>query len=234
MADTLFFFIDDKEYEAKSGQTILAAAVENDVYIPTLCAYHGLHPAGTCRICTVRVNGRTMAACTTPVTDNMVVENDVPDIQDMRKSIVEMLFVEGNHMCPTCEKSGNCELQALAYRFGILAPRFPYLNPDRSVSTYTQFIMDHNRCVQCRRCVRAIRDEEGRHVFSVADRGDRTHIIADMGLADSLDEATAQKAMDICPVGAILQKERGFQVPIGSRQYDAEPIGSGAVKGGVE
>ena len=109
----------------RPGQTIVEAARDNGVYIPVLCDYEGLKPAGSCRVCTVRVGGRYMAACTQPVAEGMVVENDVPDLEDMRKALIEMLFVEGNHMCPTCEKSGNCELQALAYRYRDGRPALP-------------------------------------------------------------------------------------------------------------
>ena len=99
------FTIDGKECTAKNGQTIVEAAKDNHIYIPVLCHFEGLKPAGTCRICTVKVGGRFMAACTTPVTAGMTVENNTPDIQELRKQIIEMLFVEGNHMCPVCERA---------------------------------------------------------------------------------------------------------------------------------
>ena len=168
-----------------------------------------------------------MAACTQPVTEGMAVENTAPDLQDMRVSIIEMLFVEGTHMCPTCEKSGNCELQALAYRFGMMAPRFPFQGPNREIDgSASKIIMEHNRCVQCQRCVRAIRTKDGRKVFAVQDRSGRTKIGLDPELALKLSDETAKKAMDICPVGAILKKGVGFAVPIGKRKFDKKPIGS--------
>lgn len=221
------FTIDGKECKGRPGQTIIEAAKENGVYIPALCNYEGLKPAGSCRVCTVRVGGRYMAACTQPVTEGMAVENTAPDLQDMRVSIIEMLFVEGNHMCPTCEKSGNCELQALAYRFGMMSPRFPYQWPNREIDgSASKIIMEHNRCVQCQRCVRAIRTKDGRKVFAVQDRSGRTKIGLDPELAAKLSDETAQKAMDICPVGAILKKGVGFAVPVGKRKFDKKPIGS--------
>ena len=154
------FTIDGRECRAKAGQTIYEAAKDNGIYIPTLCRYEGFKPAGSCRICTVRVGGRYMAACTQPVAEGMSVENKVPDLEDMRKSLIEMFFVEGNHMCPTCEKSGNCELQALAYRYQMLVPRFPYQFPKRDVEPAgTKILMEQNRCVKCLRCVRGVRDQ---------------------------------------------------------------------------
>lgn len=221
------FKIDGKECTAKSGQTIVDAAKANGVYIPVLCHFEGLKPAGTCRICTVKVGGRFMAGCTTPVTEGMIVDNMTPEIEDMRKQLIEMLFVEGNHMCPTCEKSGNCELQALGYRYQMMVPRFPYLWPVRTVIADTPKIyLDRNRCVQCLRCVRDIVTSDGKHVFGVTERGGKTIISIDRTLAADLSDEMAVKAMEQCPVGCILRKEVGYKVPIGQRKFDGKPIGS--------
>jgi [NiFe] hydrogenase diaphorase moiety small subunit len=221
------FEIDGKACTGKKGQTIVEAARDNGIYIPVLCWYKGLKPAGICRMCTVKVAGRNMAACTTPVTEGMIIENIIPELEDMRKALVEMLFVEGNHMCPTCEKSGNCDLQALGYRYQLLAPRFPYLFPLRKMdATYSKIMIDGNRCVQCRRCVRGITTKDGRHIFAMTNRAGKSTIIADPELEAKMSDDLAWKAMDQCPVGAILKKEIGFAVPIGKRKYDKAPIGS--------
>jgi len=221
------FSVDGRECFGTPGQTILEAARDNGVYIPSLCRYEGIKPTGSCRICTVRVGGRYMAACTQPLGDGMSVENGAPDLEDMRKSMIEMLFVEGNHMCPTCEKSGNCELQALAYRYQMLVPRFPYQFPRREVvPTGPKLLVDHNRCIKCHRCVEMVKSKDGKSVFGPLHRSKRKMIGADMSLAAALTTETAKKAMDRCPVGAILKKEVGFAVPIGRRKYDKAPIGS--------
>ncbi len=221
------FKIDGKDCVGKSGQTIVEAAKDNGIYIPTLCHFEGLKPAGTCRICTVKVGGRNMAACTTPVAEGMVIENKTSEIEDMRKAIIEMLFVEGNHMCPTCEKSGNCELQALGYIYTMMVPRFPYLFPTRSVdASIPRLYIDRNRCVQCLRCVRGVVTADGKRVFGLVNRGGKAAISADKDLAAALTDEQAQKAMDLCPVGAILKKGVGFKIPIGKRKYDNKPIGS--------
>ena len=168
-----------------------------------------------------------MAACTTPVAEGMHIDNMTPEIEDMRKQIVEMLFVEGNHMCPTCEKSGNCELQALGYRYKMMVPRFPYLWPVRTVIPDTpKLYLDRNRCVQCLRCVRDIVTPDGKHVFGVTERGGKTIITIDRDLAANLSDEMAMKAMEQCPVGCILRKEVGYKVPIGQRKFDSKPIGS--------
>ncbi len=221
------FELDGKECTAKPGQTIVEAARDNGIYIPVLCWYKGMKPAGICRMCTVKVGGRNMAACTTPVAEGMMVESDIPELEDMRRALVEMLFVEGNHLCPSCEKSGNCDLQALGYRYKMLAPRFPYQFPQRRIdATYTKIMIDNNRCVQCRRCVRGITTKDGRHIFAMTKRSGKSTITADRELEAKMSDELAKKAMDQCPVGAILKKEVGFAVPIGKRKYDKKPIGS--------
>jgi len=221
------FTIDGKACKGRPGQTIVEAAAANGIYIPVLCQYKGLKPLGACRVCTVRIGGRYMAACTQPISEGMAVENTAPDLQDMRRAIVEMLFVEGNHLCPTCEKSGNCELQAMAYRFGIMAPRFPYQWPLRDTDgSSPKIIMEHNRCIQCQRCVRAVLTKDGRKVFAARNRAGHVRIELDAELGSHLTDEMARKAMEICPVGAILKKEVGFAVPIGKRKFDKKPIGS--------
>ena len=226
MSNPIKFTIDGKACVGEAGQTIMEAALANGVYIPALCRYEGLKPAGSCRICTVRVGGRFMSACTQPVTEGMAVENDVADLEDMRKALVEMLFVEGNHMCPTCEKSGNCELQALGYRYRMLVSRFPFQFPVREIGPAgPRLLFEHNRCIQCLRCVLAIKTQDGKSVFGSVERSGKKKIGIDHDLAAMLTDKEAKKAMDICPVGALLKKEVGFAVPIGRRKFDKKPIG---------
>ena len=228
MSDKVTFTIDDVEVEGTPGQTILEAAEAAGIYIPRLCAHPELHPFGACRVCTVKVNGRPQASCTQPVAEGMIVESETPEMKEHRASLIEMLFVEGNHYCMYCEKSGNCELQALAYRFGILAPKYPYQFPDRSLdASHPDIFIDRNRCVLCARCVRASRDLDGKNVFQFVGRGEEKRIAvnAEARLSDT-DLDITDKACDICPVGAILKKGTAFRVPIGERQYDHKPIGS--------
>ena len=167
-----------------------------------------------------------MTACTTPVAEGMVVENDDPELDEMRKAIVEIFFASGNHFCPACEKSGNCELQALAYRFKMMAPRYPYEFPVKGVDASSKFLYhDRNRCIMCKRCIRSVM-KDGKHVFAFISRGgEHLHVEMDHELADRLTEEEALQAMEICPVGAIIKKERGYYTPIGERKFDHEPIG---------
>lgn len=228
MSDTVTFIIDGVEVKGKQGQTIMAAADAAGIYIPRLCAKKELSPFGSCRVCTVLVNGRPQAACTQPIAEGIIVENNTEKVMNYRKDIIEMLFVEGNHFCMFCEKSGNCELQALAYRFGITAPKYPYMFPKRGVdATHPDIFIDHNRCVLCARCVRASKELDGKHVFDFKGRGAHKKITVDAktSLADT-DVTAKDKAMDVCPVGTLMRKRIGYTVPIGKRMYDHEPIGS--------
>lgn len=229
MNEPLTLTIDGKQIEAEPGQTVLAAAEANGIYIPRLCHKDGLTPVGGCRVCMVRVNGRPTSACTQPVSQGMLIETDSQEIRSWRKQIVEMLFVEGNHFCMFCEKSGNCELQALAYRMGIAAPRYPYLWPTRDVdASHPDIVLDRNRCIMCGRCERTSRDLDGKSVFGFVQRGIHKQLAvnADARLVDTKLDLT-DKAVDACPVGAILKKRTAFHTPVGQRQFDHAPIGSG-------
>ena len=227
MSDKIKFTVDGKACEADKGTLLVEAAKANGVYIPTLCHLEGVKPAGSCRICNVKINGRFMTACTTEVAEGMVVENNADDIQELRNIIVETLFVSGNHYCPACEKSGNCQLQALGYRFKMLVPRFPYEFEEKEIDAASKKLyLDRNRCVLCKRCVRSLKTKEGKSIFAIKGRGHTAMINIDHELANQMTDEEAQHAMDTCPVGCILKKERGYVDPIGYRKYDKEPIGS--------
>lgn len=228
MSDKFVFTIDGKEVKAEKGQTILEAAEAAGIYIPSLCFLKGLIPHGSCRVCTVKVDGRPQASCTQPAAPGIKVECETDELKEIRKSIIEMLFVEGNHYCMFCEKSGNCELQAVAYKLGIAAPRHKFLFPDRKIdASHPDILIDRNRCVLCGRCVNASRDVDGKTVFEFVDRGieKRVAVNSDINLSDTNFDVN-DKASDVCPVGAILKKHVGFEVPIGQRKYDTKPIGT--------
>ncbi len=221
------FTIDGQICLAEEGKQLIEAAKENNIYIPTLCNFSGIPPKGSCRICTVLINGKPATACTTKVSENMDIKTSTEELENFRKAVIELLFIEGNHFCPSCEKSGNCELQALAYRYKIMAPQFPYLFPKRSIEAWhPKLIKDHNRCILCKRCIRGIKNEQGKSIFAYGKRGENLEINIDKETSKNISDELAQKCMDICPVGAILVKEKGFTVPIGKRKYDYNPIGS--------
>lgn len=227
--------IDGTEIFAKDGQSVVEAARESHIFIPTLCDYKSLKPAGTCRMCTVKIGGRFVSACTTAVSHGMKVESESAEIKELRKSLIEMLFVEGNHMCPSCEKSGNCDLQALAYRYQMTAPRFPFSFTNRRLdATLPHLILEHNRCIQCLRCVRGVKAKDGRDLFGFVDRGAKIHITVDKTVDEAYSEKTAVAAMAICPVGALIKKGGAYQTPIGERTYDLKKIGTDVEQKGAE
>lgn len=228
MKQIITLTIDGTEVEAQPEQTILEAAEAAGIYIPRLCHTPNLTPYGGCRVCTVTLNGRPCAACTQPISKGAVVVTTSSTLEDYRRMIIEMLLVEGNHFCPTCEKSGNCELQALAYRLGIRVPRFSFQFPRREIdASHPDILIDHNRCIQCARCVRASKDLDGKNVFQFVERGPnrRIGVNAHARLADTNADVTDQ-ALDACPVGALLRKRDAYGTPVGQRQYDTIPIGS--------
>jgi [NiFe] hydrogenase diaphorase moiety small subunit len=155
------------------------------------------------------------------------VESDTEQLKEYRRSLVEMLFSEGNHFCMFCEKSGNCELQALGYRFGVMASRHAYFWPDRELdASHPDIFFDHNRCIQCGRCVQVSKDLDGKNVFQFINRGLDRRVGIDAGtrLKDTNLDVT-DKAVEVCPVGAIVKKRTGFRKAVGTRKYDHKPIG---------
>src|SRR5450631_156811 len=210
--------IDGQEIPFKDGQTIMDTALAAGVYIPHLCHRPGLTPHGSCKLCVVDIGSRGVSACTTPAVAGQQISNNTPALNEVRKTITQMLFIEGNHICPSCEKSGDCTLQAMAYLLGMLDGHFPQFFPRREVdASHPTVMLDRDRCILCALCVRASREVDGKNVFAISGRGITAHLIVNSPsgkLVDS-DLETNDLAVHICPVGAILIKEHGYEVPIG-------------------
>jgi [NiFe] hydrogenase diaphorase moiety small subunit len=221
------FTMDGLVIEFQAGDTIMDAALRAGAYIPHLCHNPEFEPHGSCRVCLVEANGRRVSACTQPAAAGMQVDSASQAIGDARRSLLQMLFVEGNHVCPGCEKSGACQLQAVAYYTNMLSPHFTHFFPRREVdASHPDFAIDYNRCILCELCVRASRDVDGKNVFAISGRGIGSHLVVNSPsgrLGDSTFAAT-DKAAHVCPVGAILPKHRGYEQPIGERLYDLQPI----------
>ena len=129
-------------------------------------------------------------------------------------------------MCPSCEKSGNCELQAFAYRYRVEVPRYPFSFVQRKIdATLPHLLIEHNRCIQCLRCVRGVKAKDGHDLFGFTERGSDIQITVDQNDPESLTPEMAKAAMDICPVGALLQKQIHYKTPVGQRKYDQNQIG---------
>lgn len=226
-AERQSFLLDGRPVPFLSGDTVLSAAARAGRYIPHLCWKDGFHPHGSCRLCTVKINGRGTAACTQRATAGLDVQSDTPALNAQRRMLLQMLFVEGNHFCPGCEKSGDCLLQASAYEMGMESPRFEEFYPERPVdASHPDLWIDFNRCILCELCVRASRDLDGKDVFAISGHGTGAHLVvnSDSGRLGDSDIATGDRAASVCPVGAILPKRRGFQTPIGRRRFDAAPV----------
>lgn len=221
------FSLDGQIIAFQDGDTIMDAALRAGAYIPHLCHNPEFEPHGSCRVCVVIANDRHVSACTFPVAPGMRVESGSERIQAQRRSLVQMLFVEGNHVCPGCEKSGACQLQAVAYYTGMLEPHFTHLFPRRAVdASHPDIAIDYNRCILCELCVRASRDVDGKNVFALSGRGIGSHLVINAPSGRLVDSgfAVTDKAAQVCPVGAILHKRVGYGLPIGQRLYDLQPI----------
>ena len=227
MSDRQTFSFDGREIPFAPGQTVMQAALTAGIFVPHLCYHPEFRPHGSCKLCTVKVNGRPATSCTLPAAAGLVVESETDEIRDKRRTLLQMLFVEGNHFCPSCEKSGNCKLQALGYALEVLTPHFTHFYPSRPVdASHPEMLLDFNRCILCELCVRASAEVDGKNVFALSGRGLKKHLIvnAESGRLADTDFSPDDKAASVCPVGVILKKRRGFAVPIGRRSFDARPI----------
>lgn len=219
--------IDGQEIPFLAGQTIMDAALAAGVYIPHLCHRQGLTPHGSCKLCVVDTGSGSASACTMPAVAGQRISNNTPALNEVRKTITQMLFIEGNHICPSCEKCGDCTLQAMAYHLGMTDGHFPQFFQRREVdASHPTVMLDRDRCILCELCVRASREVDGKNVFAIAGRGINSHLIVNSvsgKLVDS-DLKTSDMAAHICPVGAILIKEHGYEVPIGQRTFDLHQV----------
>lgn len=196
---------------ALEGQTILEAAKEAGKYIPTLCYLEGLSVVGACRLCIVEVSGtdRLLPACTTPAQDGMSVTTTSPKLMQYRRIALELLFVERNHVCAVCVSNGRCELQSMASTMGITNMRYWYNYPKLPVDlSHKRFVLDHNRCILCTRCVRVCSELEGAHVWEVNSRGINSRIISDLNQpwGQSTSCTSCGKCVQACPTGALAEK----------------------------
>jgi [NiFe] hydrogenase diaphorase moiety small subunit len=226
MADMVNITIDGKSIQAEKGKNLMQVAKENGIFIPSLCYYEHIEPPlGTCRVCTCKMNGKYNPACTEKVSEGLVVEVNTPELVDTRKALVEMMFAEGNHICPACEKSGNCDLQHMGYELGVSSTRFPHLFKDRIVDFEpSRMVMEHNRCIKCLRCVVDVKTDDGKKVFTYQNRGNETYVGIDYDQEAKLTEEQAINAMKICPTGAIIVRGASLAAPFGDRKFDMESV----------
>ncbi len=205
--------IDDKDIGARETETILSVARENGIDIPTLCFLEGLKGYGACRLCLVEIKGspKLFPACTTQVAEGMEITTHSERLQRYRKTLVELLFTERNHVCSVCVSNGHCELQAMAQRLGITHVHLPYRYPKLEVdATHRRFVQDDNRCILCTRCVRVCDEIEGAHTWDVMNRGIEARVITDLNQpwGDSESCTSCGKCVMVCPTGTLTEKGR--------------------------
>ncbi len=214
--------IDGVDVAIEEGSTVLQAAKEAGVAIPTLCHLEGVSDVGACRLCMVEIEGtsKLSPACVTQVVEGMQVHTSSPKLQEYRRMVVELLFTEGNHVCSICVANGNCELQDVAIQVGMDHARFPYRFPDRKVDiSHPMFALDHNRCILCTRCVRVCDEIEGAHVWDVAQRGENCYIVSGLNQPwGEVDACTScGKCVDACPTGSLFRRGETTGEKVGDR-----------------
>ncbi|NJP06428.1 MAG: bidirectional hydrogenase complex protein HoxU [Chloroflexaceae bacterium] len=203
--------IDGRDVGARSNETILEVAHENDINIPSLCSVEGLSVVGSCRLCLVEVRGTSelVSACSTYVREGMDIVTHSERLSHYRQTILSLFFSERNHLCAVCVSNNHCELQGQAQALGLshveVAYRYPQLPVDAS---HERFVIDHNRCILCTRCVRVCDEIERAHTWDVAGRGVQALVITDLNEPWGSSETCTScgKCVQVCPTGALFEK----------------------------
>ena len=219
--------IDGRDLAGREDQTILNVARENHIRIPTLCQFEGLTNYGSCRLCLVEIKGvaKLLTSCTTYIWEGMEVTTNSERLVQYRRMLLELFFAERNHICSICVANRNCALQGLALELGITHIRYHYLYPGLGVdSTHDKFVLDHNRCILCTRCIRACSEIEGANTLGMKRRGVNDQIITDLDQpwGTSPTCTSCGKCVNVCPVGAIY--ERGMSIAEGRREHTFLPL----------
>jgi len=215
--------IDGRTVRVREGATILQASRENDIYIPTLCDDPRLEPYGGCRLCLVQIKGmaRPVTACTTPVTEGMIVETTNEEIEDLRRTIVELLLSDHPNDCMICEKAGDCTLQELAYFYNLRENRFEGERRQYAESDGNPFIeRNMEKCILCGKCVRVCNEVQGVSAIEIAYRGFSAKVCPPF--EKDLDCEFCGQCVSVCPTGALMGK-----LSMGKgRQKDIEKVES--------
>ncbi len=196
--------VDGKAVSAPAGTLLIEACKNAGIEVPSFCYYPNLSLQGACRMCLVRVEKmpKLQTACTTGITEGMVVATDTDEIRQARKSMVEMLL--GNHPldCPVCDAGGECELQDMTFSYGAAESKFIELKQHRDEQQWSPVVFfDRPRCILCYRCVRVCGEGMDVWALGVDNRGAVSTIVPNK--QDHLECEECGMCIDICPVGAL-------------------------------
>lgn len=211
MAKKIHMQINHLEVEVDEGMTILEAARENGIHIPTLCYLKGLTKEGACRICQVEVKGvnNLCAACVYPVREGMVVYTHTKRVLDARRNVLELIISNHSKDCLSCIRNTNCELQKLSQELGV---REDYYKGEKTKPTFDEvspgIVRNTSKCILCGRCVEACRKLQGIGVLDYIDRGFKTKVgpVYDLSFKD-VNCIQCGQCINVCPVGALTEKE---------------------------
>ena len=205
--------IDGKTIEVAPGTTILNAAGKVGVEIPTFCFHDGLTVAANCRICLVEVKGapRLLAACEVQVQDGMEVLTDSPVVSEARKGVLEFILLNHPVDCPVCDCAGECELQDHYHEHSAQPSRINVkkVRKGKAIRVGPRVMLDKERCIDCSRCVRFLREVTGSGQLEQVQRGNKMEIAAFPG--KKLDDAYSLCVVDLCPVGALTSRDFRFR-----------------------
>jgi len=215
--------IDNRSCSIAAGQTILEVAQDHNIFIPTLCYLKGAEATGACRVCVVEVKGarNLVASCATPAAGGMEVSTSSPRVLKARSMYIELMLASGHHSCATCEASGDCSLQDLAYKYKVETVRFPE-PPVRYPTEEDDFIIrDFSRCIMCGRCVQACNEIQVNQAISFGYRGIKSKIVTagDLPYKNS-DCVFCGQCVQVCPVGALIEKRSRFR----GRSWEMERV----------
>lgn len=215
MADSITLTIDDKPVTVAAGTLLIEAAKQAGIEIPSFCYYPRLSLQGACRMCLVAIERmpKLQTACTTVVSNGMVVRTDTPEVTNARKAMLEFLLTNHPLDCPVCDKGGECELQDAVFRYGAAETRFlesKLHQPEKKFSSLVYY--DRPRCILCYRCIRVCDEGMDVNAYGIGFRGAHSEIIPNRGEHLECEECGA--CIDICPVGALTS---------GTYRYRARP-----------
>ncbi|MEA4940677.1 MAG: NADH-dependent [FeFe] hydrogenase, group A6 [Christensenella sp.] len=202
--------INGKPYEVEDGLTIIEAAKQNGIQIPSLCYLAGVHEFGSCRICVVEVEGaKTLVpSCMTKVSEGMVIQTNSERVRRARKVLYELLLSDHSKDCLSCKRNQSCELQALGKQLGVEATRFEGARSECVIDVSTSITRDMSKCILCRRCVTACNEIQGVGIINAQNRGFQTVISPAMELAiGSVNCAFCGQCTVVCPVGALKETD---------------------------